>query len=58
MKAREILSEVVEEVPRRGDCTQTKQEEEEVGEEVLMHCLSFLTALVKGAEGRRLQMSG
>lgn len=56
MKAWEILSEVAEEVLRKGDCTQTKQEEEVVGEEVLMDCPSFLTALAKGAEGRRLQM--
>lgn len=58
MKAWKILSEVAEEVQRRCYCMQMNQEEEEVGEEVLMYCPSFLTALVKGAEGRRLQMSG
>lgn len=58
MKARKILSEVAEEVLRRCYCMQMNQEEEEVGEEALMYCPSFLMAPVKEAEGRRLQMSG
>ncbi len=58
VKAREVLSEVVEEVLRRGDCMKMQQEEEkEVGEEALKDCPSFLMALEKGAEGRRLQMT-
>lgn len=58
VKAREVLSEVVEEVLRRGDCMQMQQEEEEeVGEEALKDCPSFLIAPEKGAEGRRLQMT-
>lgn len=55
VKAREVLSAVVEEVLRRGDCMQMQQEEE-VEEEALKDCPSFLMAPEKGAEGRRLQM--
>lgn len=59
VKAKEVLSEVAEEVLRRGDCTQMKQEEEEeVGEEVLMDCPSFRMAPEMEAMDRRLQMSG
>lgn len=57
VKAWEVLSEVAEVVLRRGGCMQMKQEEEEeVGEEALKDCPSFLMAPEKGAEGRRLQM--
>lgn len=38
VKAREVLSEVAEEVLRRDDCMQRKQEEEEVEEEALKDC--------------------
>lgn len=58
VKAKEELSGVVEEVLRRSDCTQMKQEEVEVGEEVLMDYPSFQMTPEMEAMDRRLQMSG